>query len=226
LVQYFNAFATVLGPNSVGTEGHNRQLEQTKVIKKSTGNVTRTVTTVGIVEAIDPKKCLITVKGKEQSVDVNVSMHFDFSMIGEGDEVGLVYIESYAINVVPASRILGEVSIKSTSVALGIGYGWGQGELTLYDGSIYTFDIEGISMLDVGMTLIKAEGTGYRVIEPEDIEGDYWAAEMGISYGNGASAVTMKNSNGVTLRISSQMKGMKLTLATGGVRIKNVMPIQ
>ena len=136
----------------------------------------------------------------------------------------MVYIESYATKVVPAANILGTVSIESTSIAIGIGYEWGQGELTLYDGSIYTFDIQGISMLDIGISLLEVEGNVYRVIEPKDMEGKYWAAEIGISYGNGVSAVTMKNRNDVIMHLTSKQKGMKLKLAAEGMKITNIMP--
>jgi len=227
MAQYFNAFAIALGPKNVGLKGDNRQLEiETAKQGKKNRATTRTVAAVGIVEAVDQKNSLITVKGEEQTIVVNVSEHYDLSRIIVGNDVELTYIESYAINIKPASKILGTVTFNSTSVALGFGFEWGQGKLTMYDGSTYTFDIEGISVLDVGISLVKAEGKAYRVIEPKDMEGDYWAAGIGISYGNGVSAVRMKNSHGVILSLTSKQKGMKLTLAAEGVRIKNIMPVK
>lgn len=223
MVQYFNAFAITLGPKNTGLKEYSRQLE---VEKQASAKTTRSITTVGLVEAIDQKNSLLTVTGEAQTAVVNVAEQFDLSRIIVGDEVELVYIESYAIKVVPPPLIIGTVSIKSTSIAIGIGYEWGQGELTMYDGSTYTFDIQGISMLDVGISLIEAEGNVYRVIEPKDMEGKYWAAGIGISYGNGVSAVTMKNRNDVIMHLTSKQKGMKLTLAAEGVKIKNIMPMQ
>ena len=215
MVQYFNAFAILLGPKNLGIKEQSEQ---------NSSRTHRSITVAGTVETVDQKNSLLTVKGEEQTVVVDVAENFDLSGIIVGDEVEVTYIESYAIKVEPASRILGTVTIKSTSIAIGIGYEWGQGELTMYDGSTYTFDIQGISMLDVGISLLEAEGKVYRVIEPKDIEGKYWAAGIGISYGNGVSAVTMKNRNDVIMHLTSKQKGMKLTLAAEGLKIKNIMP--
>ena len=215
LVQYYNAFAIVLGPKNVGLKEQNKQ---------PSSRIHRSIT--GTVETIDQKNSLLTVKGEEKTVVVNVAEHFDLSGIIVGEGVEVTYIESYAIKVEPASRILGTVAIKSTSIAIGIGYEWGQGELTMYDGSVYTFDIQGISMLDVGISLLEAKGNVYKVIEPKDMEGKYWAAGIGISYGNGVSAVTMKNRNDIIMHLTSKQKGMKLTLAAEGVKITNIMPVQ
>ncbi len=217
LVQYFNAFAILLGPK-------NTELKEQTLQTQPSVKTTRSITAVGTVKEIDQQNSLLTVQGGGEALVVNVAEHFDLSGIMLGDEVEVVYIESYAIKVVPAAKILGTVSIESTSIAIGIGYEWGQGELTMYDGSTYTFDIQGISMLDVGISLLEAEGSVYRVIEPKDMEGKYWAAEIGISYGNGVSAVTMKNRNDVIMHLTSKQKGMKLKLAAEGMKITNIMP--
>lgn len=217
LVQYYNAFAIVLGSKSPELKEQSEQ---------PGSRIHRSITVAGTVETVDQKNSLLTVQGEEQTVVVSVAEHFDLSEIVVGEGVEVTYIESYAVKVEPASRILGTVTIKSTSIAIGIGYEWGQGELTMYDGSTYTFDIQGISMLDVGISLLEVEGKAYRVIEPKDMEGKYWAAGIGISYGNGVSAVTMKNKNDVIIHLTSKQKGMKLKLAAEGLKIKNIRPVQ
>lgn len=226
-VCYFNAFAIALGTKNAAMkeQGNLLQIDEAQQGMQAGSRKTRSITAVGVVEAIDPKKRLVTVRGKEQVV-VSVSQDFDLSKVTVGDEVELSYTEYYVIKVEPASNILGTVSFNSTSVAVGIGYEWGEGKLTMYDGSTYDFDFDGISMLDVGISLVKAEGNAFRVIESKDIEGVYWVAEIGISYGDGVSAITMKNSNNVILRLSSKLKGMKATLAAERLRIKNVRPTQ
>ena len=218
LVQYFNAFAVLLGPKNTGYKEHGYQ----PVAEKQAG--TKTTRSIARVKAIDQKNSLLTVQVEGRAVVVNVAEQFDLSWVKLEDEVEVVYIESYAIKVVPAAKILATVTIKSTSVALGVGYEWGQGELSMYDGSIYTFDVQGISMLDVGISLLEAKGNAYRVIEPKDIEGKYWAAGIGISYGNGTSAVTMKNKNDVIMYLTSTQKGMKLKLSAEGIKITNIIP--
>ncbi len=226
MVQYFNAFAITLGSKNGGLREHYTQLEVE--IEKQDGKpgekITRTSTAVGTVVAVDQKNYLLTVKGEEQTVVIRVSKHFDLSGIMVGSEVEVIYIEYYAINVEQASEILGTVTIKSTLLALGIGWEWGQGEFTMYDGSDYTFDIEGISVLDIGVSLIEAEGSVYKVVKPKDMEGEYWAAETGISYGDGVSALTMKNNNDVILKLTTKQRGIRLTLAAQRLKIKNIMP--
>ena len=226
MVEYFDAFAISLGTKKGGFKEHGSQLEikSVKQGEKPGTKITRTATTIGTVEAVDPKNSLLTVKGEEQTVVVSVSEHFDLSTVIVGDEIEVTYIESYAINVESASKILGTVTIETTSVALGIGGTWGQGELIMYDGSIYTFDVEGISVLDVGISLVVAKGSVYKVVKPKDIEGEYWAAEIGISYGDGVSALIMKNSKGVILKLTTKQRGIRLTLAAEGLKIKNITP--
>lgn len=225
MVHYFNAFAIALGAKNAEMKEYANllQIEGTQQGMQAGSRKTRSITAVGVVEAIDPQKRLVTVRVEEQVV-VSVSEDFDLSNVTVEDEVALSYTEYYVIKVEPASKILGAVSFKSTSVAVGIGYEWGEGKLTMYDGSTYDFDFDGISMLDVGISLVKAEGNAFRVIESTDIEGVYWVAEIGISYGDGVSAITMKNSHNVILRLSSKLKGMKATLAAERLRIKNVRP--
>ena len=93
-------------------------------------------------------------------------------------------------------------------------------------GSSYTFDIEGISVLDIGISLVEAKGSIYKVVKPKDIEGKYWTAEIGISYGDGVSALAMKNRNDVILKLTSKQRGIRLTLAAEGLKIKNIMPVK
>ncbi len=113
----------------------------------------------------------------------------------------------------------GTVSIESKSVALGIGVQWGDGVLK-YEGKEYNFKVNGLSVVDIGISTISAEGEVYHLAKIEDFVGTYTAAEAGIAVGGGAGAVAMKNQNGVVMKLTSTKAGIKLKLAPEGIKIQ------
>jgi hypothetical protein len=122
--------------------------------------------------------------------------------------------------VVPAPKVSGTVKLESTSVALGIGVEWGHGTLTLHDGSTHKIQINGLSVLDLGVSEIKASGEVFNLVELSDLDGTFFAGQAGIALGVGGSATAMKNSNGVVMQLKSTQEGVKLTLAPEGLSIK------
>ena len=225
IAQYFSAFAISLGPKSgVRDRIEKIQVERAKLGDKPAAKITRTIVAVGTVKAIAKKDRMVTVKGPKQTVVLKVSKDLDLSKIKVGDEVEAVYIASFAIAVEPAPKVSGTVEITSTSVALGVGVEWGHGKLTLNDGSTYTFDIKGMTVLDVGVSMVEATGKVYKLVEAKDLEGMYLSGEAGATFGFGGSGLTMVNRNDVVLKLSSKQKGLKLTLAPGGLSITNVKP--
>ena len=113
----------------------------------------------------------------------------------------------------------GTVSLESTSVAAGVGVQWGEGIL-IYNGKKYPFSVQGLEILGVGYSEVKAEGTVYNLTTLADFEGVYASGEASATAGHGAATVTMKNPNGVVLSLHTLQEGAKLTLAAGGVNIE------
>ena len=226
IAQYFSAFAIALGPKHSGLKGRidEIKIERAEQGEKPGAKITRTIAAVGTVQAVDPKKRTVTVKGVNQTVVLEVSKYVNLSTVKVGEEVEAIYITSYAISVEPAPKVSGTVEIKSTSIALGIGVEWGHGTLTMNDGSTYSFDIKGVSVIDLGISTVEAEGKVYKLVEPKDLEGMYLSGEAGATLGFGGSGLAMKNQNGLILKLSSKQKGLKLTLAPGGLNITNVQP--
>jgi hypothetical protein len=111
------------------------------------------------------------------------------------------------------------VSIASTSVAIGIGVQWGDGVLT-FQGKQYKFKVDGLSVIDVGVTKISAAGTVYHLKNVADFAGTFAAASADIALGGGAGATTMKNQNGVVMNLKSTQTGIKLKLAPEGMTVK------
>ncbi|GAB5471845.1 MAG: hypothetical protein Kilf2KO_48750 [Rhodospirillales bacterium] len=112
----------------------------------------------------------------------------------------------------------GTVTIESTSVALGIGVTWGDGKLT-YEGKTYNFTVNGLSVVDLGITSVTATGKVYHLKDLADFAGNYVAGQAGAAVGGGVAATRMKNQNGVVIDISSTQTGARLTLAAEGVQI-------
>ena len=112
----------------------------------------------------------------------------------------------------------GSVTVKSTSIALGIGVTWGDGQLT-FQGNTYKFNVSGLSVVDLGMSTITAIGGVYNLTDVADFAGNYVAGQAGVSVGGGYSTLVMENQNGVVIKLSARETGAKLTLAAEGMQI-------
>jgi hypothetical protein len=113
----------------------------------------------------------------------------------------------------------GTVRISSSAVAAGIGITWGDGTLS-YQGRTYTFSVNGLSVVDLGISTVTATGEVSNLNKVEDFSGNYAAGEAGIALAGGQSDVIMKNENGVVLRLYGTQQGVRLTLAAQGVSLK------
>ncbi|MEA3469653.1 MAG: DUF1134 domain-containing protein, partial [Thermodesulfobacteriota bacterium] len=132
----------------------------------------------------------------------------------------LVFTSSaMASDTTPSTTPSGTVTIESKSVALGVGVQWGEGVLT-YEGKEYHFKVNGLSVVDIGITSISATGEVYHLNKIEDFTGTFMSAEAGIALGGGAGAVGMKNQNDVIMRLTSKKAGVKLKLAPEGIKVQ------
>jgi len=113
----------------------------------------------------------------------------------------------------------GTVSIETKAVALGVGFSWGDGVLT-FQGQEYKFKIKGLSVIDIGISSISAQGEVYHLSKIEDFPGTFAAAEAGVAVGGGAGAQTMKNQNGVVMKLTSKRAGLQLKLAPEGLKVE------
>jgi hypothetical protein len=133
----------------------------------------------------------------------------------------LVLVLLWAVTLARAADTTpsGTVSIQSTSVAAGVGVQWGDGTLS-YNSKTYPFSLQGMEVVGVGYSKVKAEGTVYNLTKLADFEGVYASAEAGAAAGSGPATVTMKNPHGVVIALHALQEGVKLTLAAGGVNIE------
>ncbi len=221
IASYYAGFALGIGPKGSGIKD---RVDSTAMTRAKEGDkpgviIANSIAAVGIVKAIDNDNRTVTLEGPERTLRLEVSEDVDLSKISVGGEVEALFVESYAINVVPAPKVSGTVTLESTSIAVGIGVTWGHGTLTMYDGSTHKIKVNGLSVVDLGISKISATGEVFNLVEAKDLKGTFATGEAGITVIAGGSATAMKNGNGVILQLKSSQKGLKLTLAPGGMDI-------
>jgi hypothetical protein len=104
------------------------------------------------------------------------------------------------------------------SVAAGVGFSWGSGTLT-FRGKQYPVSVTGLSVGDVGIVRATARGNVYFLHKIEDFNGTYTAYAVGSTIGGGGSVASLRNQNGVVIRVVATNQGLKLTLSASGVRM-------
>jgi hypothetical protein len=128
---------------------------------------------------------------------------------------GLAGVRLAAAQGVPT----GTIELSGGSVAVGIGYTWGKGIL-IFEGKRYPIKVEGLSIVQVGVSSYTASGTVYDLTKLSNVNGIYTAASAGVAIAGGASATAMKNSHGVLIQMVSNHMGLNFSLAPKGVKIE------
>ena len=112
----------------------------------------------------------------------------------------------------------GTVTFSGGAVAIGVGFQWGNGTLT-YQGQQYQFRMNGLSVLDVGVSSVTGSGTVRNLYKVADFSGNYIAATAGATVAGGGSVTRLRNQNGVGIEGITTAQGARLTLAPGGVNL-------
>ena len=113
----------------------------------------------------------------------------------------------------------GKVSMESKSIAAGIGVTWGDGKLS-FKGKDYPFSIDGLTVVDIGISKASAVGDVYNLTDVAKFPGIYVAAEAGFTLAGGIGGMVLRNQEGVVMHIHSTSKGAQLQLGTSGLTIK------
>jgi hypothetical protein len=117
-----------------------------------------------------------------------------------------------------ARKPSGRVTMESRSIAAGVGVTWGDGKLS-FKGKDYPFSINGLSVVDWGISKASATGDVYNLTDVSKFAGTYLAAEAGFTLAGGAGGITMRNSEGVIINLRSTSRGASLTLGPAGLSI-------
>jgi hypothetical protein len=112
----------------------------------------------------------------------------------------------------------GKVSIESRSIAAGVGVTWGDGKLT-FKGKTYPFSIDGLTLVDWGISKASATGEVYNLTDVSKFAGTYVAAEAGLTLVGGMGGMVLRNQDGVILHLHSVSRGARLQLGTSGLKI-------
>jgi hypothetical protein len=113
----------------------------------------------------------------------------------------------------------GKVTLETTSIAAGVGVSWGDGKLT-FKGKTYPFSVDGLSLVDWGISKAQATGDVYNLTDPAKFGGTYVAAEAGLTLAGGVGGMVLRNQDGVLLHLRSVSQGARLQLGTSGLIIK------
>jgi hypothetical protein len=111
------------------------------------------------------------------------------------------------------------VEIESMAIAAGIGARFGGGVL-LVAGEEHPFTMKGLSLGDLGVSRIDAEGSVANLEDVSDFAGRYVAVEAGAAAGKGVSTLTMRNEKGVVITLESTLTGAQLTLGGQALEIE------
>ena len=130
----------------------------------------------------------------------------------------VVAFASYAVAAQKATPS-GKVTLETTSIAAGVGVSWGDGKLT-FKGKTYPFSIDGLSLVDWGISKAQANGDVYNLKDPANFGGTYVAAEAGLTLAGGMGGMVLRNQDGVLLHLRSVSQGARLQLGTSGLIIK------
>jgi hypothetical protein len=124
-----------------------------------------------------------------------------------------------AVAVAAEPNPSGTVRVESKTVAIGVGVSWGDGTLS-YQGKTYPFSVDGLSVVDLGISNITSVGEVFNLNNVADFSGNYAAGEAGIAIAGGPTDTIMKNEKGVVIRLHGTQQGARLTLAAQGVKFQ------
>ena len=130
-------------------------------------------------------------------------------------------VMALASNAVAAEKATpsGKLTMESKSIAVGVGVTWGDGKLT-FKGKEYPFSIDGLTLVDFGISKASAAGEVYNLTDSAKLAGTYVAAEAGITLAGGMGGMVLRNQDGVVMHLHSVSRGAKLQLGTSGLTIK------
>ena len=133
--------------------------------------------------------------------------------------LGLVSLFAAASTAPAQSDTSGKVTLETKSIAIGVGVSWGDGILE-YRGKKYPFKVDGLSVMDLGISKVTAQGKVENLKKLEDFNGNYVLAGAGAAVGGGGGVAALKNQNGVEMALTATGQGIRLSLAKGGVDVK------
>ena len=116
------------------------------------------------------------------------------------------------------STASGTLIIDETQMMLIVGGTFGEGTLD-FQGESYKFKVKGLKLGGIGLHQVSLTGDVYKLNNIKDFAGTYFAAEAGITVGEGVGGFWLKNTKGVTLHLTSSAEGLALAIGVEGLKI-------
>src|SRR3974390_2308721 len=91
---------------------------------------------------------------------------------------------------------VGQIMFEATSLGMGATFTWGRGWLT-FKGKNYPIRMDGLGIVGVGLSKVRARGKVYHLKNPDDLAGTYAKAEAGAAFIGGAKGFVARNKKGV-----------------------------
>jgi hypothetical protein len=111
-----------------------------------------------------------------------------------------------------------DITVSGVSIAAGLGYTRGDG-LLHFDGKEYPFAVNGVSVVDVGISRFDGVGEVYNLQRLQDFPGTYVSAGTGATVAGGGEVAVLENQKGVRIVFHSTTQGLKLNLSANGVAV-------
>ena len=118
---------------------------------------------------------------------------------------------------------VGQITFEATSLGVGATMSWGKGWLT-FKGKSYPILVQGLGVVGLGLSQVKAKGTVYNLKKPSDIIGDYAEAGAGIALVGGVKGFLAKSQKGVVLDLAAEQTGVSFNLGGGAFTITMPQP--
>jgi hypothetical protein len=118
----------------------------------------------------------------------------------------------------PPATLDATVKLSGGVLAAGIGYKWGHGTLN-YQGHDFKFCIHGLSVGDVGVANLAAQGAVFNLKSLDDFSGRYFELSTGAAVVRGESAAILKNNRGVMMELELREVGVRFNIAATGLKI-------
>jgi hypothetical protein len=112
----------------------------------------------------------------------------------------------------------GDITVSGVSVAAGVGYTRGDG-LLHFNGKEYSFAVNGLSVVDVGISHFDGVGNVYNLLRVQDFPGTYVSTSAGATVAGGGEVAVLENQKGVRIEFHSTTLGLKLNLSADGVTV-------
>jgi hypothetical protein len=109
---------------------------------------------------------------------------------------------------------VGRISFEATSLGVGATFSWGRGWLT-FKGRNYPIKLDGLGLVGVGLSKVRAFGKVYNLKHPNDLAGTYAKAEAGGAFIEGAKGFVARSNKGVVIELTAEQSGVSFEVGGG-----------